>query len=241
MNIAKTYPSLSNRRELELSLPSEDEVEAGFLPNRYMYLNPINHGQVLLPVIKLKKCDFGRSIPEIRIRLGLFLQHDKDIKAIGYRFETPEGPATHHHYFHLQMIRGFEIRSLLPPVDCLKWMPDTAPTFPLDVNGSVKLLLSLLISLYGVRDIGTMVRDASLRGRIGRYLGEMSCHSFPPFDWYWKVTTGGIHSQDLYYKTAKEPQEFKDFFGRKHPSGKIVGITQGFYNLQSKSKRRIHK
>lgn len=239
IGIATPFQSFADRSELEASLPTEEQVRAEFPPWRFLYLEPVTHGQVLVPVLSMK-CDFGRSIPEVRVRLGLFLRHNRDIKAIGYRFEAPEGPGIHH-YYHLQMIRGLRTSLLFPPADCLKWMPDAAPTFPLDVDGSVKLLLGLLISLYGVGETVALLRHASFGAQTRRYLSAMNCYSFPPFEWYWKVAIGSTPNRYEYYRTAKDPQEFRDHFSRLYSGCQITGVTESEYSALSKSKRKIYK
>src|SRR5687767_4323117 len=100
-DIATTFSTLENVEQLEAALPSEGQVNAEFPPNRFLYLNPIDSHPTLLPVLRLKS-DFGRSVPEVRIRLGLFLKHGLITHAIGYRLEAPEGPGSHH-YYHVQM------------------------------------------------------------------------------------------------------------------------------------------
>jgi hypothetical protein len=239
IDIASTFTSMADRRELEASLPTEQNVRSGFPPGRFLYLNPVNRSQVLVPVLGLNY-DFGRSIPELRLRLGLFLRYGIDTKAIGYRFESPEGTGIHH-YYHLQMIRGFSIGSPFVPDDCLRWFPDSAPTFPLDVDRSVKLLLCLLISLYGVRETAVLLRDSGVDAQIGGYLSQMNCHLFPPIEWYWKVTIRGARAHQEFYRTGKEPREFRRDFTSLHPGCRIEGITEGYYSALGKKRKKVHR
>jgi hypothetical protein len=81
LGISTPFPSFTDRNELETSLPSETRVRAEFPPWKFLYLEPVHRGQTMVPVLSMK-CDFGRSIPEVRLRLGLFLKHDGDIKAV---------------------------------------------------------------------------------------------------------------------------------------------------------------
>lgn len=235
-DISGTFKTLSTVEELEDSLPSEGRVSSNFPPNRFLYLNPVT-SPILLPVLGLK-CDFGRSIPEVRLRVGLFLKHGLDTRAIGYRLEAPEGPGAHH-YYHLQMIRGFDKHFHFTSDDCLNWFPDQAPTFPLDVDGPVKLILNLLIGLYGLLDTGAMLRDMGLTARAKQYLDQMSCVSIPPIEWYWKVLKRGA-SKHEFYKTLKEPTEFRRDF-RSHQGCKVQSITEGLYNAQPKKQQQVHK
>jgi hypothetical protein len=235
-DIATTFSTLENVEQLEAALPSEGQVNAEFPPNRFLYLNPIDSHPTLLPVLRLKS-DFGRSVPEVRIRLGLFLKHGLITHAIGYRLEAPEGPGSHH-YYHVQMIRGFDRYSHFTADECLNWFPDQAPTFPLDVDSPVKLILSLLIGLYGLQDTGAMLRDMGLAGRAKQYLDKMCCFSTPPIEWYWKVLKRGSPKQE-FYKTSKEPIEFRRDF-RRYAGCKLEAISGGFYEAQPRKERRVH-
>lgn len=233
-DIAGTFNTLTVE-ELEDSLPSEGRVSAKFPPNRFLYLNPTS-SPILLPVVGLK-CDFGRSIPEVRLRVGLFLKHGLDTRAIGYRLEAPEGPGAHH-YYHLQMIRGFDKHSHFIGDECLNWFPDQAPTFPLDVNSPVKLILSLLIGLYGLLETGAMLRDMGLTARAKQHLDQMNCFSIPQIEWYWKVLKSGA-SRHEFYRTPKEPPDFRRDF-RHFAGSKLQAITEGLYKAQSKKNQRLH-
>lgn len=230
LDIGSRYNSITKREELELSLPTERRVKAEFLPGKFLYLTPVDRGQVLLPVLRLK-CDFGRSIPEIRLRLGLFVRHDLDIRAIGFRFESPEGPGIHN-YYHMQIIRGFDLGQHFLPEDYLRWMPDSSPAFPLDVNSSVNLLLSLLISLYGLVETGAILRDAGLDQKAKVHLGSLKCFSIPALEWFWKVSKKGSQVYK-FYKTAEDPDTFRN----SHKGFKIEGITATHFAAESKRRK----
>jgi hypothetical protein len=239
LDIAAAFPSLSNRNALEVALPTEERVKAEFPSGSFIYLEPVNRGQVLLPVLSMK-CDFGRSIPEVRLRLGLFLRHVRDIKAIGYRFEAPEGPGIHN-YYHLQMIRGFRMGIYFPPNDCLEWFPDSAPAFPLDGNCPIKLVLGLLVSLYGIQHTANLLANANLGAQTSQYLRMMNCYMYPPVEWYWKVTTGSSKRNELYYSTEKDPETFKLHFRSRYVGCTFKGLTKGHYGALPSSKRRVHR
>lgn len=63
----------------------------------------------------------------------------------------------------------------------------------------------------------------------------------PPIEWYWKVTLSGTPTRKEYYRTLKEPQDFRNHFTGLYPGCKIVGVTEGGYNALSKNKRKVHK
>ena len=106
------FPGFRNRDELLAMLPSEEAVQKEF-GRTLLYLNPVTHGTLLVPALSVKS-DFGRSIPEIRLYLAVFLEHDGVIKFFGFRFEAPEGSGSIHHYYHLQMIRNLPYGVALP-------------------------------------------------------------------------------------------------------------------------------
>jgi len=233
IELAKTFSSFTTDKELEDSLPTEQRLNVAFPPRRFLYLKPVSRGPIQ-PVLRLK-CDFGRSIPEVRLRLGLFLRHAGVLKAIGYRYESPEGSGTKHHYYHVQMIRDLGMSAPFPPDECLKWVPDGTPTFPLDVDSPVKLVLGLLISLYGIQDTIMLMRSFGLLARANRYLVQLKSHSTPSIEWYWRVLTAGASKPDC-YRTPMEPRAFRrDFAGSN-----IQAVSKGFYEALPKKKRRVH-
>ncbi len=236
------FLTLSDTSELQALLSSEESVMGGEFKSRYVYLNPVTHGTIMVPVLTLKS-DFGRSIPEVRFQLGLFLLHEEKIRWLGFRFEAPEGRDVHgagrHHYYHIQMIRGLHTAIPFPSNKHLEWIPDAEPTFPLDVSDPVKLLLSLLVSLYGVEEVLTLIRYSSSHAQLRQCFGEMNCYQFDPIERYWKVTkkvTTGKKPQVEYWKSLKEPSEFHKYFTAKYAGCKIDGVTKGAFDSARKSK-----
>jgi hypothetical protein len=215
--------------ELESYLPNEEKVKSKFPKRKYLYLNPIED-QAHVPVLSIAY-DFGRSIPEVRIRLGLFFFHEGKIRAFGYRFESPEGPGSHH-YYHAQLINGFEKDEPFPGWDT--WMPTSCPTFPLDADSPVKLLLSLLIALYGVSYIS---RIKPLVNGIGNHLDEMHFHSVPTeLKWYKKVITGGGTKPEIH--DTSDQDKFTKKMRAKYPKCKITDITRGMYTQAKAGQQR---
>jgi hypothetical protein len=100
------------------------------------------------------------------VRFLFFLLHWKDgeerPQAVGFRLESPEGPAGkrgvgNHDYWHGQMITEFEkgddqIRTLLGATP--RWIPTRQPAFPLPAKKMGDLFAVLLLSLYGARQLG---------------------------------------------------------------------------------------
>ncbi len=218
--ISRGYRSILSSEELEQYLPNEGKVQSAFPKRKYLYLNPVE-GQALVPVLSIAS-DFGRSIPELRIRLGLFLLHDGKTHGFGYRFESPEGPGKHH-YYHAQLINGLEADE--PFLNAEGWLPTACPTFPLDANNPVKLLLSLLIALYGVRYVS---RGRPHVHRVDLYLKDMHFQKMPELEWYRQVITGEgrVRATNATSKLA----DFEMSMKGKYPGCEIIGITKGMYD-----------
>ncbi|SRR6266404_463406 len=228
-DIAGGFPTFNDSAALEELLPSEEAVSRAF-DNRYLYLNPVTHKTVLVPLLTLE-ADFGRSIPEVRLQLGLFLRHEEQTRFVGFRFEAPEGKSAQdlgrHNFYHMQMIRNFRV-----PVSLLSgesgWIPDAEPTVPLDADGAVKLLLTILISLYGIEEVITLIGRASTGTELQGYLGQMLCHQIPELEWYWKVKVGKTGKSE-YWKTQRSPADFKAMINMKHQGSTMIGVTTGTF------------
>jgi hypothetical protein len=119
---------------------------------KFLILEPVSIGGWMLPVLSFGY-DFRRSHPEFRLRLALFLLEEEEgkseLRAIGYRFESPEGEGIHH-YYHAQIINAFEKGSEQWRIPCPRWLPTKQPAFALDACSPVTLIASMLISIYGL-------------------------------------------------------------------------------------------
>jgi hypothetical protein len=229
-DIERAYRSILNREDLESILPTEDDVRSGFSPvNRYLYLNPIFKDALMIPVLKIST-DFGRHVPEIRIRLGLFVHKGGTTHAFGYRFESPEGQGIHH-YYHAQFIHGFEKEQPFMPKNI--WLPDGCPTFPLDADNPVKLLLSLLVALYGLPSLGQIRASVP---EIEEHLSQMCCPSFKEFEYYW-IATMRRDGQQYYISTVVEPGLFEKEFRQVYQGCDLKQIPRGKYGEQKRQHR----
>jgi hypothetical protein len=193
---------------LEKHLPSDDRLATDFADaGMFLYLRPTEKGAFTVPALSLK-ADFRLSLPEVRIRLVLFLLDDQgDLRSLGYRFETPEGPGDgRHDYYHVQPIRsvfkdrpGFQL-------SCPLWFPDTHPTWPIDANDPITLCLSSLFSLYGLSfrdDLST----SPIHGILKKYLDRTHCLTLPP-PTFWQV---GSKRSTLHFKTWFDDGQFGDY------------------------------
>jgi hypothetical protein len=234
------FRPLSSDNEVEEGLPSEQRVTGAF-KTRYLYLNPVTHGTIMVPVLTLK-ADFGRSIPEVRFQLGLFLLHKGDVRWIGFRFEAPEGidaaGAGRHHYYHVQMIRGLHTSIPFPSNEHLEWIPDKEPTFPLDADGPSKLLLCVLVSLYGVQEVLKLINLSPSRSQLRERFDAMHTPHFPVIEWYWKVTAGA-DAKGQFWKTAN-PDTWRAKILGQYAGCTIEGINKAAYDSAPATRRHSH-
>jgi hypothetical protein len=103
--IASTY-NIFQDVEIE-RLFTESDVYDSLVDHKFLMMETIDLGSPMIPVFSFSY-NFHRSIPEFNIRLALFLfeksEKARELRAIGYRFESPEGEGLHH-YYHAQLQR----------------------------------------------------------------------------------------------------------------------------------------
>ena len=111
-------------------------------PRQFVYLpkTSTNATPILHP-----RYDFNRTMPDVRLQVGLVRLVDDKPVGLGLRFEMPEGVGVHH-YYHCQMTPAFGRR-----VDISQGLElfDTCPAIPLAATNAIELLAVLLVSLYG--------------------------------------------------------------------------------------------
>lgn len=176
--VSTRFVRIENERALEWLLPANNRLQVNF-GNRYIFLKPVERGRVMLPIIWMK-CDFTyQQVPKISLKLCLFLfDETKKIKALAYRFETPEGEGTGtHDYYHAQLITSFVSGNGVWCPNCRKWLPETQPAFAIDAQDPVTLLICLLVSLYGINEVGKLLKTVSFKHEIKSFFGKMSCKS----------------------------------------------------------------
>lgn len=116
---------------------------------RFILLRPIEKQGVVEPVVSVAY-DFSHDVPEIHLQVAIFSLDDqgKALRAIGFRFETPESTGDHN-YYHSQLITHFRT-----PVDpsrafCDYWLPTSYPAFVIDSTNVVTFFICVILSLYG--------------------------------------------------------------------------------------------
>lgn len=117
--------------------------------NLYLYLEPIKKRNIL-PLVTIQSSD---EWVHFRIYALLTLLDDNmDIKSLAIRFETDEGSPDRtasegsHDFCHAQFCEaiGSVAKASTP-----EWLPTSQPSFPLDADNQVSLVLCMLTSLYG--------------------------------------------------------------------------------------------
>ncbi len=222
----KGINSFSQENELEQYLPIQGSIRNEFPRRTFLYLNPVTNDQIMVPVLSIKY-NFGCTVPEFRCRLGLFLHNNNSLKALGYRFESPEGERGIHHYYHAQIVRG--LINDFPPQECSGWLPTSQPAFPIDAKNPIQLILCLLITLYGNNYISQLKLDQYLGSQLEQHMSEMLSRSIKDVKWYWKIQNRNTGKVIKYCESKKSPEEHTDY-AKIYPGHDCIAITQNEYN-----------
>lgn len=139
--------------------------------NRFLYLEPIVDAGIL-PFLTLQT-----SHEWVHFRAYVLLtmfDEDDALQALAIRFETDEGgPESNgeigsHDFCHAQLCRSVSSRTRATTPN---WLPDSQPSFPLDAEDQIELVLCMLTSLYGGRHVVERLNatgDLGLRRRRSR-------------------------------------------------------------------------
>jgi hypothetical protein len=205
---------------------------------KFLLLEPVSHGTWMLPVLSFSY-DFNRSHPEFRLRMALFLLEKlngrDELRAIGYRFESPEGEGIHH-YYHAQMIHSFEKHNEQWRIPCPGWLPTKQPAFALDANSPVTLVACILISLYG-RDFISELQQARFWDQLKDFI-QMLMSSHPSFQpTYWEVT---FNKSKKFYKTWEKGRKFRQIMRTDEKVSEVKEISLREYIAQKESSRFVY-
>lgn len=151
-------------------LRSEQDIDTE-TKNIFLYLEPPD-GTGLLPLVTIRTSE---AWIHFRIYTRLYLlDGDSKVKALGIRFETDEGEGDPHikgaHDFcHAQLFsRSAGVSDLPIP----SWLPVSQPSFPLDADDQVSLVLCMLTTLYGGAHVLRRLREVSNIG-ISKHLNKV--------------------------------------------------------------------
>ena len=121
--------------------------------NRFLFLEPVVDKRIL-PFLTLQT---SHNWAHFRAYVLLtMLDEGEVLQALAIRFETDEGmPDSNavigsHDFCHAQLCRSVNrlTRATTP-----HWLPESQPSFPLDADDQIGLVLCMLTSLYGGRHV----------------------------------------------------------------------------------------
>ncbi len=152
----------------------------------YLHLPPNDKGGQPILRVSFEKQD---GYPVFRFEVAILLKYKEsfsdeiDYKAIGVRFESPEGPegTSDHDYYHAQWFSSFRGDDAILD-GCPDWLPDTHPAIEIAAENAVDILCCALKSLYGSRNSeplqwlaekakGDRTMGTETKKRIGRWVG----------------------------------------------------------------------
>lgn len=223
--------------ELERLLSTGDAFNC-LSHGKFVILEPVSLGGWMIPVLSFGY-DFRRSHPEFRIRLALFLfeksEGKTELRAIGYRFESPEGEGNHH-FYHAQLIRAFEKNNEQLRLPGPAWLPTKQPAFALDANSPGTLIACLLISIYG-RGFVYELQGAGFWNQIKKQIEALmsSDPSFQPT--YWEVT---FRKSKKFYKTWEKGAKFRQVMRDTESALGIKEISFKEYSSQEDSSKSVY-
>lgn len=147
--------------------------------NRFLFLEPIVSKKIL-PFVTLQTSD--RWVHFRAYVLLTLLDECDTLQALVVRFETDEGTPDangtigSHDFCHAQLCRSINSRTTATTP---KWLPESQPSFPLDADDQVGLVLCMLTSLYGGRYVVERLNMAT-DGNLSRH--RVKIRSLAPFD-----------------------------------------------------------
>ena len=141
------YPSQVESSSLYWELCKSDDVNLRD-QHRFLYLDPTDD-QKVLPIVTLQSS--SRWVHFRVYTLLTKLDDNDDLQSLAIRFETDEGEGGGSHDFcHAQLCVDIDsaLNSIAPT-----WLPTSQPSFPIDADNQIGLVLCMLTSLYGGRRV----------------------------------------------------------------------------------------
>lgn len=164
---ASYWPDYIPPKGLQAQLSKYEDVDMRD-KKLFVYLEPSERNN-LLPLLTIHTSSNWVHFRAYAL-LNVF-DEDSKLRTLGIRFETDEGEGDSHgtgdHDFcHAQFFKelGSGSRLPIPP-----WLPDSQPSFPLDADDQVSLILCMLVSLYGGDYVRTRLKgEINLRKYLDR-------------------------------------------------------------------------
>lgn len=173
--IANKYPRLEPRDIEDYFSKHTTKGDTSEPTNSFVFL-PLVHEPQLVPILSMSY-DLERH--EASLQAGVFpVRSDSasNPRAFADRYEQPEGSGRHD-FWHAQPMGEFRLHDKSSrTLERLFGMPDDTPAFPLDAQKPVDLLVSLMISLYGLKHAGKLAFACGLQSRMT----SMRCCPRPP-------------------------------------------------------------
>ena len=178
-----TGPYQIQSSQLQSELGYRNDIE-WTTQHRFLFLEPIKDEDIL-PFLTLQSSDNWR---EFRIYALLALSDDKSKhQSLAIRFETPEGEYIEdskrgkHDFFHAQLCKKIfdSSRIVVAQATTPEWLPTSQPSFPLDADNQVSLVLCMLTSLYGGRYVLSKfpaTGDKNIQEYIQKVRALRTCH-----------------------------------------------------------------
>ena len=131
--------------------------------NQFLRLEPIEC-EGILPLVTLHSLDEWVHF-RIYVLLTTFDEYS-NFKTLAFRFETDEGDydsedeAGTHDFCHMQFCQSInnKVRDIAP-----LWLPVSQPSIPLDANCQISLVLCMLVSLYGGKEVKKRLSEPGYR------------------------------------------------------------------------------
>lgn len=140
--------------------------------HRFLFLEPVAD-KMILPLLTLET---SNQWVHFRVYVLLtMLDQCEALQAMAIRFETDEGVPEptgirgSHDFCHAQLCRFINgtIRATTP-----SWLPESQPSFPLDAEDQIGLVLCMLTTLYGGRHVAQRINSTGDRA-LRQYLQKV--------------------------------------------------------------------
>jgi hypothetical protein len=191
--VAGDFPPFTSDLELRQLLKLAPRSGETSSQGSFLHLPLLSSHMRWLPVLTTRY-DYDRDAVSIQIVLfGI----DQELRAVGLRFESPERwwstssaaraaeaipprPGIHD-FHHTQMIREVTTAAgRTVPIPAAAWTPVVQPSVPIDARTVPQLLITVVISLYGLRLVEELVQ-ASFTDLLKPELRAMRLGAALPF------------------------------------------------------------
>lgn len=126
--------------------------------HQYVFLKPPER-ETVLPIIGIDAMDWRH----FQVCLALFLRDENsNVHAIGMRFETAHGDGGAHDFCHPQFVKSF--RNNQPDLPTPPWIPETQPSIPIDAEDNIGMILCVLVSIYGGKEVWRVLTGDPIDG-----------------------------------------------------------------------------